>query len=546
MMPKSSTCVVAALLASCLIGGPPPAAFGEQPSSSQTLNIQNQAITQPLVAAYKVGKASVGVIISVTEYPKLESNGYLLRSLLEGNRSVLNPILAASELSHPTTPLNKKLSLLGLKKEKAPEEFRAPEGPHVVFVSGSTWEDLALRTNPSPLWPYLWLTLDAPENADRNDRTASYTLILKSAYERLSPELRKKLIDYSLGKVPDQVFVDKIKMSAHRRVIPPLIRIIGELLHDANNHLTVIMGYLSLLAIHVPEAAAAYQAACLIAEATQKTLEFARSSRIDPPKVWLAIPELKRLIVELEISLTAVFSSDKHLPDRENAFQEISRAFILLKGGILCAVQISGNGSSGHSSSSVNLTESLGLAASEASLLAKNSGTRISFEINGGDNLTMVADDREIAEVWTNLFKNAIEQGSTVIRVDIHPSNVEDTEAIVVTVADDGPGMPDRIQRAWLGTPQKGEWKPLLENPIVENATEKPEGIAGKGFGIASMKRIVNRLWGRAGPFITVQTNRLPEEHGTTFRIVLPAAKPPSLPTMPKTHQPEFVLVGAA
>lgn len=103
----------------------------------------------------------------------------------------------------------------------------------------------------------------------------------------------------------------------------------------------------------------------------------------------------------------------------------------------------------------------------------------------------------ELNQVWANLIDNALDAVSRGGRVDI--SAAREGGFVVVRIADNGPGIPDEVQRR--------VFEPFF--------TTKPIGV-GTGLGLDIARRIINRHDGN----IEFDTGA----QGTTFRVLLPCA----------------------
>ena len=114
------------------------------------------------------------------------------------------------------------------------------------------------------------------------------------------------------------------------------------------------------------------------------------------------------------------------------------------------------------------------------------------------------ADQQQLIQVFTNLLANAYEalNGQGRVAITAGPMRLEDgadgREAVLVEVADDGPGMPADVAES-------------VFDPFF---TTKPRG---SGLGLAIVRRIVDAHDGR----IDMRTT---PGQGTTIRVMLPVA----------------------
>lgn len=123
---------------------------------------------------------------------------------------------------------------------------------------------------------------------------------------------------------------------------------------------------------------------------------------------------------------------------------------------------------------------------------------------SNGPDATVLADDL-ISEVFANLVGNALKFGGPGVEVTISVREEEDT--VLVTVADNGPGIPDDL-------------KPRVFERNQRGATKK----SGKGLGLYIVRMLVERYMGsvRAG-------DRVPghPEEGAAVTLTLPRYRPP-------------------
>ena len=112
----------------------------------------------------------------------------------------------------------------------------------------------------------------------------------------------------------------------------------------------------------------------------------------------------------------------------------------------------------------------------------------------------------ELNQVWMNLIDNALDAITTGGHVSV--SALNEGESIVVTIADDGPGIPTEIQGR-------------IFDPFF---TTKPVG-EGTGLGLDVVRRLLQQHNGsialESSPGRTVFQVKLPAEHPTTDSTVL-------------------------
>jgi signal transduction histidine kinase len=129
---------------------------------------------------------------------------------------------------------------------------------------------------------------------------------------------------------------------------------------------------------------------------------------------------------------------------------------------------------------------------------ARDKSVDVALEV-APDLPLVAAYGAELSQVWANLLENALDavhEGGRVV-VTAQPGQ---RDTVVVSVTDDGPGIPDDI-------------KPRIFDPFF---TTKPVGD-GTGLGLDVARRIVRRHNGS----IDVQSR----PGHTEFRVILPATK---------------------
>ncbi len=112
-----------------------------------------------------------------------------------------------------------------------------------------------------------------------------------------------------------------------------------------------------------------------------------------------------------------------------------------------------------------------------------------------------------LVDVFSNLIGNAIKHSTGPLSIDVELKNVSepDREYCMVTVEDNGPGMPDDLK------------KKLFDRLCLSNAR-----TGGKGFGLCLIKLLLDDIDGR----FWVE-DRIPGDYskGCKFVVMLPAAK---------------------
>ena len=126
-------------------------------------------------------------------------------------------------------------------------------------------------------------------------------------------------------------------------------------------------------------------------------------------------------------------------------------------------------------------------------------GARASLDV-AADTPTFVADRTLLRRVVGNLLQNAIVHGSQGVNVRLHARR--DPEGVLITVADDGPGIPPEYHEVIF---RKFETVKLQTAPRVR----------GSGLGLAFCKLAIDAHGGR----IWVQSA---EGQGSQFHILLP------------------------
>jgi signal transduction histidine kinase len=129
--------------------------------------------------------------------------------------------------------------------------------------------------------------------------------------------------------------------------------------------------------------------------------------------------------------------------------------------------------------------------------------TEIDATVTSDDLPAVVADENQLGQLLQNLVSNAVEHGSEADDVEgphVHVSGEERADSVVLSVADDGPGIPE------------GQQERVFE--LFEQSSRDDDGT---GLGLAICKRIVDRHDGD----IWVDSA---DGEGATFHVELPRA----------------------
>ena len=106
------------------------------------------------------------------------------------------------------------------------------------------------------------------------------------------------------------------------------------------------------------------------------------------------------------------------------------------------------------------------------------------------------ADQRQLLQVFVVLFENAILAGAT----EVEASWVDDKDTVRITVADNGPGVPDAV-------------RDRLFEPFV-TSRKRDESKPGTGLGLA----LVAKLVGDHGGVVDLES----DDRGAAFKVMLP------------------------
>jgi signal transduction histidine kinase/ActR/RegA family two-component response regulator len=148
---------------------------------------------------------------------------------------------------------------------------------------------------------------------------------------------------------------------------------------------------------------------------------------------------------------------------------------------------------------------------------AESEGVHITLELQlGSDDARVLGDESELREVLVNMVFNAVDampQGGTITL-----STREASESVEIAVSDTGAGMSEDVRSR-------------VFDPFFTT-----KGKAGMGLGLAVSYGIIRRHEG------TVEAHS-EAGHGTTFRIMLPAAKPAAKSSPVMADAPALALV---
>jgi signal transduction histidine kinase len=157
----------------------------------------------------------------------------------------------------------------------------------------------------------------------------------------------------------------------------------------------------------------------------------------------------------------------------------------------------------------VSVSELLQRSAVEARTAAAAAGVDLEVNTsNGGAALAINGDSERLAQVFDNLFSNAIKYTPAGGRVE--GSVGRDGDVAVVRVRDTGRGIPEAEQDK-------------IFNKFFRGSTVLTDAIPGVGLGLAITKTIVDAHGGS----ITVISQ---PDQGATFEVRLPLAESPLIP----------------
>jgi signal transduction histidine kinase len=156
----------------------------------------------------------------------------------------------------------------------------------------------------------------------------------------------------------------------------------------------------------------------------------------------------------------------------------------------------------------VSLTELLERSAVEARKTAAAAGIELALDTAAGTALDINGDSERLAQVFDNLFSNAIKYTPEGGRVE--GSVRREDHVAVVRVRDTGRGIPEAEQSK-------------IFNKFFRGSTVLTDAIPGVGLGLAITKTIIDAHGGS----ITVTSE---PGQGATFEVRLPLAEPPLVP----------------
>jgi len=156
----------------------------------------------------------------------------------------------------------------------------------------------------------------------------------------------------------------------------------------------------------------------------------------------------------------------------------------------------------------VSVTELLERSAVEARKAAAAAGLALEIDTSFGNELDINGDSERLAQVFDNLFSNAIKYTPSGGRVE--GTVTRDGDVAVVRVRDTGRGISESEQGK-------------IFNKFFRSSTVLTDAIPGVGLGLAITKTIVDAHGGS----ITVSSEL---GKGATFEVRLPLAEPPLVP----------------
>jgi signal transduction histidine kinase len=115
-------------------------------------------------------------------------------------------------------------------------------------------------------------------------------------------------------------------------------------------------------------------------------------------------------------------------------------------------------------------------------------GEKLTFTVDIADDLTAPIEEGDLSEILGNLIENAARFARSAIRVEARNA----TEGTTITIADDGPGIPDADKEA-----------------VLSRGVQLDTGGGHSGLGLAIVSDIIDAYGGRleiadAGPGLKV------------------------------------------
>jgi signal transduction histidine kinase len=115
-------------------------------------------------------------------------------------------------------------------------------------------------------------------------------------------------------------------------------------------------------------------------------------------------------------------------------------------------------------------------------------GEKLTFTVDIADDLTAPIEEGDLSEILGNLIENAARFARSAIRIEARNA----TEGTTITIADDGPGIPDADKEA-----------------VLSRGVQLDTGGGGSGLGLAIVSDIIDAYGGRleiadAGPGLKV------------------------------------------
>lgn len=141
----------------------------------------------------------------------------------------------------------------------------------------------------------------------------------------------------------------------------------------------------------------------------------------------------------------------------------------------------------------------------------------IDDEADACTSCTVLGDESALRQVFANLVNNARIHTPAGTHVKVGVRTITGTAStpgfVRLSVADDGPGIPPELRAT------------VFDRFVRGDTSRSRQGKGSSGLGLSIVSSIAEALGGRVDVDTLCEGEGQPGEHGTTFSVILPAAK---------------------